>query len=120
MVPLVPSLAEAIAETAADVLVGATDWCTHPAGLDVARVGGTTWPDVDRVRDLRPDLVVTNAEENRPEDLAVLRVGGTPLRATPPATVDQALDSLGRVCAALGRPDPQSLTAARRAWGDPP
>ena len=41
VVSLVPSLTEAIALTAPGVLVGATNWCTHPAGLEVARVRGT-------------------------------------------------------------------------------
>ena len=41
VVSLVPSLTEALAVTVPDRLVGATDWCTHPAGLDVARVRGT-------------------------------------------------------------------------------
>jgi ABC-type Fe3+-hydroxamate transport system substrate-binding protein len=120
VVSLVPSLTEAIAATRGELLVGATDWCTHPAGLDVDRVGGTKWPDVDQVRRLRPDLVVANAEENRAEDVAALREAGIPVWVTAPATVDQALDSLGRLCAALGRPDPAWLTAAREAWVDPP
>lgn len=120
VVSLVPSLTEAIAATDAEVLVGATDWCTHPADLDVVRVGGTKWPDVDRVRELRPDLVVVNAEENRPEDVAALRDAGIPVWVTAPATVDQALDSLARLCAVLGRPDPSWLTAGRGAWADPP
>ena len=117
---LVPSLTEAIAATDAALLVGATDWCTHPGDLDVVRVGGTKWPDVDRVLGLRPDLVVANAEENRPEDVAALREAGIPVWMTAPATVDQALDSLARVCAALGEPDPGWLRAARDAWVDPP
>ena len=120
MVSLVPSLTEAIAATDADLLVGATDWCTHPAGLDVARVGGTKWPDVARVRELGPDLVVANAEENRPEDVAALREAGIAVWVTAPATVEQALDSLARLCAVLGRPDPAWLTAARDAWAAPP
>jgi ABC-type Fe3+-hydroxamate transport system substrate-binding protein len=120
VVSLVPSLTEAIAATDAEVLVGATDWCTHPADLDVVRVGGTKWPDVARVRELRPDLVVANAEENRPEDVAALRDAGIAVWVTAPATVDQALGSLGRLCAVLGRPDPAWLTAAREAWAAPP
>ena len=32
VVSLVPSLTEAVAATAPGLLVGATDWCTHPAG----------------------------------------------------------------------------------------
>ena len=34
----------------AALLVGATDWCTHPADLDVTRVRGTKNPDVGRDR----------------------------------------------------------------------
>lgn len=56
VVSLVPSLTEAVADTG--LLVGATDFCTHPAGLSVARVGGTKWPSLDAVLALRPDLVI--------------------------------------------------------------
>ncbi|MCF6734400.1 helical backbone metal receptor [Blastococcus sp. KM273129] len=119
VVSLVPSLTEAIATTDAGLLAGATDWCTHPAGLDVPRVGGTRWPDVGRVLDLAPDLVVANAEENRDEDLAALRAAGVPVWVTAPATVDQALDSLGRLCAVLGHADPAWLAEARAAWTAP-
>ncbi|MGH3296087.1 MAG: helical backbone metal receptor, partial [Trebonia sp.] len=35
VVSLVPSLTESVAVTRPDALAGATDWCTHPAGLDV-------------------------------------------------------------------------------------
>jgi ABC-type Fe3+-hydroxamate transport system substrate-binding protein len=115
----VPSLTEAIAATDAGLLAGATDWCTHPAGLDVPRVGGTKWPDVGRVLDLAPDLVVANAEENRDSDVAALRAAGVPVWVTAPATVDQALDSLTRLCAVLDRPDPGWLADARTAWAAP-
>jgi ABC-type Fe3+-hydroxamate transport system substrate-binding protein len=98
VVSLVPSLTEAIAATDISVLAGATDWCTHPAGLAVPRVGGTKWPDLDRVRALHPDLVVANAEENRDEDVDTLRAAGLRVWVTAPATVDEALDSLARLC----------------------
>jgi ABC-type Fe3+-hydroxamate transport system substrate-binding protein len=120
VVSLVPSLTEAIAATDAGLLAGATDWCTHPADLDLPRVGGTKWPDLDRLRALAPDLVVANAEENRAEDVAALRAAGIRVWVTAPATVAAALDSLGRLCAVLGRPDPGWLGAARTVWADPP
>jgi len=41
VVSLVPSLTESVAATAPGLLVGATDYCTHPADLDVTRVGVT-------------------------------------------------------------------------------
>jgi len=118
VVSLVPSLTEAIAATDAGLLVGATDWCTHPAGLDVGRVGGTKWPDLDRVLELAPDLVVANAEENRAEDVAALRDAGIPVWVTAPATVDQALTSLDRLCAVLDRPGPEWLRGVREAWAN--
>jgi ABC-type Fe3+-hydroxamate transport system substrate-binding protein len=120
VVSLVPSLTEAVAATDAGLLAGATDWCTHPADLDVARVGGTKWPDLDRVRALAPDLVVANAEENRAEDLAALRAAGIPVWVTAPATVEQALSSLDRLCAVLDRPGPQWLRRVHEVWADVP
>jgi ABC-type Fe3+-hydroxamate transport system substrate-binding protein len=120
VVSLVPSLTEAIAATDPALLAGATDWCTHPAGLDVPRVGGTKWPDVARVLALRPDLVVANAEENRAEDVQALSAAGVPVWMTAPATVAQALDSLGRLTGVLGHPDPGWLRQAREVWADPP
>ena len=73
IVSLVPSLTEAVAVSAPDALVGVTDWCTHPADLDLPRIGGTKNPRVDDVVRLRPDLVLANEEENRPADVEALR-----------------------------------------------
>jgi hypothetical protein len=64
--------------------------------------------------------VIANAEENRPEDVDALRAAGVAVWMTAPAAVDQALDSLGRLCAALGRPDPGWLRDARAVWAAPP
>jgi ABC-type Fe3+-hydroxamate transport system substrate-binding protein len=120
VVSLVPSLTEAVASTVPDVLVGATDWCTHPAGLDVPRVGGSKYPDLDRVRALRPDLVLLNVEENRREDADALRAAGIRVLVTYPRTVPQALRELADLLAALGVPEePGWLRAARRAWAAP-
>src|SRR5262249_46632568 len=46
IVSLVPSLTEALAATSRELLAGATDYCTHPADLDVPRVGGSRFPDL--------------------------------------------------------------------------
>ncbi|MFG3580266.1 helical backbone metal receptor [Micromonospora chersina] len=121
VVSLVPSLTEAVALTRPEVLVGATDWCTHPAGLDVARVGGSKYPDLDRVRALRPDLVLLNEEENRLADAEALRAAGVPVLVTFPRTVPEALTQLGELVDALGvAGEPDWLRAARRAWATPP
>ncbi|MFC4147573.1 helical backbone metal receptor [Micromonospora mangrovi] len=121
VVSLVPSLTEAVALTRPEVLVGATDWCTHPDGLDVDRVGGTKYPDLDRVLALRPDLVLLNEEENRRADADALVAAGVPVRVTFPRTVPGALTELGDLVTALGvTTAPDWLVAARRAWADPP
>jgi hypothetical protein len=119
VVSLVPSLTEAMAASAPGLLVGATDWCTHPADLDsrgVTRVRGTKNPDVAAVVALRPDLVLANAEENREPDLQALREAGVPVWVTDVRTVDGAFTSLERMLAACGIPGPGWLVRARAAW----
>ncbi len=120
VVSLVPSLTEAVAATAPEALVGATDWCTHPAGLDVPRVGGTKWPDVAAVLALEPDLVLANQEENRAEDVAALRAAGVDVWMCFPRTVPEALDALLEMCRRLAAPMPDWLRAARAAWSAAP
>ncbi|RCG31431.1 cobalamin-binding protein [Sphaerisporangium album] len=124
VVSLVPSLTESIAATAPGLLVGATDWCSHPGDLDVTRVRGTKNPDVAAVIALAPDLVVANEEENRVPDLDALRGAGVPVWVTVVRTLDDALSSLRRMLTgAMGLPEPPWLTAAERAWraaGDVP
>ena len=119
VVSLVPSLTEAVAVTAPGLLVGATDWCSQPADLDVTRVRGTKNPDVAAVLDLAPDLVVANAEENREQDLDALRAAGVPVWVTFPRTVPEALVSLRRMLAACGLDEPGWLTEARDVWAAP-
>ncbi|MFE4691879.1 helical backbone metal receptor [Streptomyces sp. NPDC056749] len=120
VVSLVPSLTEAVAVTAPGLLVGVTDWCTHPAGLTAARIGGTKNPDTAAVAALRPDLVVANEEENREADLAVLREAGLNVLVTEVRTLDQAFAELERVLTACGLNRPAWLEDARSAWAELP
>jgi ABC-type Fe3+-hydroxamate transport system substrate-binding protein len=116
VVSIVPSLTEAVAATAPGLLVGATDWCSHPADLDVVRVRGTKNPDVDTIVALRPDLVLANAEENRLPDLDALRTAGVPVYVTDVRTLDGAFAALRRMLAACGRDTPAWLAEAEAAW----
>ena len=119
VVSLVPSLTEAVALGAPGLLVGATDYCTHPADLPVARVGGSKYPSVDAVLALCPDLVLANVEENRREDVAALRAAGVAVFVTYPATVPAALSTLRRMFAVLGVSAPGWLAEAERVWTRP-
>lgn len=116
VVSLVPSLTESVAATDRSLLVGATDWCTHPDDLDVVRIGGTKNPDVPAVLALQPDLVLANAEENRSVDLDALRDAGAAVWVTDVRTVDDAFTSLARMVAACGLHRPAWLDDAVRAW----
>ncbi|KOU54406.1 helical backbone metal receptor [Streptomyces sp. WM6378] len=119
VVSLVPSLTEAVAVSAPGLLVGVTDWCSHPAGLDAVRVKGTKNPDVARIIELAPDLVVANEEENRPADLAALTAAGLDVLVTEVRTLPQAFAELERVLVdGCGLARPGWLDAAERAWAE--
>ncbi|MFJ8996230.1 helical backbone metal receptor [Streptomyces sp. NPDC102279] len=120
VVSLVPSLTEAITDGCPEVLVGATQWCTHPADLDVSRVRGTKNPDREAIVRLRPDLVIANKEENRELDVARLRAAGVPVWVTVIENVPEALESLERMFTkALQVPAPDWLTTAQGIWSGP-
>jgi ABC-type Fe3+-hydroxamate transport system substrate-binding protein len=129
VISLVPSLTEAVAMSVPGVLIGATDWCTHPGDLDaqgVVRLGGTKNPNLDAIADLAADLVIANEEENRGPDIEELRRRGVPVYVTDIRTVDQALSSIARLLRlfadadADGAVDTGWLDAAGAAWADPP
>lgn len=121
VVSLVPSLTEAIAVTAPELLVGATDWCSYPPDLDVARVRGTKNPNLNTIADLRPHLVVANREENRRLDVDRLRARGIAVWVTRIDTVDEALQSLRRLFTeALLVPAVPWLDEADEVWSRPP
>lgn len=120
IVSLVPSITEALATDVPDRLVGATDWCTHPAELDVTRVRGTKNPDLRAIRALSPDLVVANKEENRELDVRRLRESGVAVWVTDIETVPAAVGSLERLYAdALDLTAPGWLREARARWLGP-
>ena len=120
VVSLVPSLTEAVAATRPDALVGATDWCTHPADLDVMRVRGTKNPDRRAIAALEPDLVIANQEESRELDVRRLREAGVAVWVTRIETVDEAFSSMRRLFTdALGWGVPAWLEEAERAWSGP-
>lgn len=120
VVSLVPSLTEALASAHPERIVAATQWCTHPADLNVTRVRGTKNPNLRAICDLKPDLVVANKEENRPLDVSRLRTAGIPVWVTDIRTVPQAVNSLQRLFdVALDWTRPAWLEAAEQAWCGP-
>lgn len=75
IVSLVPSLTELLFELGLeDHISGRTRFCIHPENSvnSVPIVGGTKNPNLDKIYDIKPDLVIANREENRKEDVAEL------------------------------------------------
>jgi ABC-type Fe3+-hydroxamate transport system substrate-binding protein len=105
-VSLVPSLTEALFELSlGDRVVGVTDWCVHPARgvADLPKVGGTKNPSLERIRELAPDLVIANREENRRRDVERLLEAGIDVWVTYPRSVREAVAVLAEI-ADLGAP----------------
>ena len=68
VVSLVPSLTETLIECGVDV-VGRTRFCVHPADkvAEITRVGGTKGVNWQRLKELDPDWVIFDKEENLQE-----------------------------------------------------
>jgi ABC-type Fe3+-hydroxamate transport system substrate-binding protein len=95
VVSLVPSLTETLFELGVgESVVGITDFCIFPERLELPRVGGTKNPRVEQIRELRPDLVYVNLEENLKRHADAI-AEFAPLFVTEPKTIDD--------CAALIR-----------------
>ncbi len=75
IISLVPSLTELVFDLGLeDRLVGRTRFCVHPKEKveDIPIVGGTKNPRLDKIRELNPDYIIANKEENRPQDVKKL------------------------------------------------
>jgi ABC-type Fe3+-hydroxamate transport system substrate-binding protein len=123
VVSLVPSITEALVSVRREAVVGATDWCTHPADLDDTlerRVRGTKNPDLAAIRALEPDVVIANREENRELDVRRLQESGINVVVTRIETVPQAVEAFEHLFDdVLGWDRPDWLGQARDQWCGP-
>lgn len=101
LVSLVPSLTELLFWLGAgDGVVGRTRFCIEPR-REVERVpvvGGTKNPDIDLIAALAPDVVIANREENRREDVELLRERGIHVLVTEIfdlRSAEEVIDELG-------------------------
>jgi ABC-type Fe3+-hydroxamate transport system substrate-binding protein len=109
IVSLVPSLTATLFDLdQGRRLVGCTDYCELPAGYEaIPRLGGTKNPKRFAIRDLRPDLILMNIEENRRYDAEWFEQAGLPVFATFPRSPAQALAeiaNLAALCGVAGQP----------------
>ena len=102
IVSLVPSITELLFDLGLqEQVVGVTKFCVHPENSRKEKtiVGGTKNLRMDTIRELKPDLILANKEENNRED--VLRLAEEfPVFITDVSTVEDALEmimSVGRI-----------------------
>lgn len=73
---LVPSLTELLFDLGLGAQVaGRTRFCIHPKNRvsEIPIIGGTKNPSLDKIRALKPSLIIANREENRREDVEALQ-----------------------------------------------
>ncbi len=97
VVCLAPSITESMFDLGLGrYVVGITDYCVHPAGQlsSLARIGGPKTPDIERILQLKPELVIANQEESSREAIQNLMERGAPVWMTFPKTVTEMLGDL--------------------------
>jgi ABC-type Fe3+-hydroxamate transport system substrate-binding protein len=77
-------------------ITGRTRYCVEPAGQVgvIPSIGGTKDPDLRRIIDLQPDLVIASAEENVREHVEALIAAGVTVYVSLPSTVRRAIAEL--------------------------
>lgn len=76
IVSLVPSITETLCCIGLqDQIVGVTKFCVHPTNIkkNSKVIGGTKNPNIIKILSLKPDFIIANKEENRQEDIEILR-----------------------------------------------
>ncbi len=76
VISLVPSITETLFDLGltTDEIVGRTKFCIHPKNLvdDVEIIGGTKNLNIEKIKALKPDLIIANKEENVKEQVEEL------------------------------------------------
>lgn len=115
VVSLCPSLTETLfALGLRHEIVGRTEYCIHPADLveRVPTVGGTKSVSIDRVLELRPDLVIAEKEENRREDVERL-AAHAPVFVVDVMSFDDALRAIRDLGEPVARDDEARMLASQ-------
>jgi ABC-type Fe3+-hydroxamate transport system substrate-binding protein len=114
VVSLVPSVTETISSWGRGPFAS-TRFCERP---DLQHVGGTKDPDVARIIELAPDLVVVDTEENRREDHDALVAAGLEVHALSIRSLADVNEQLPGLAARLDlgwSPEPLVAPMAPRA-----
>ncbi|MDP2387298.1 MAG: helical backbone metal receptor [Bacteroidota bacterium] len=76
IISVVPSQSELLWDLGLrDELIGITKFCIHPNEMfiSITRVGGTKKLHIDKIKELNPDIIIANKEENERSDIEELQ-----------------------------------------------
>lgn len=105
IVSVVPSQTELLFDLGLDgEVVGITKFCIHPETRfsSTAKVGGTKALNMEKIRQLQPDLIIANKEENTREQIDQL-MQEFPVWISDICNLEEALHMIGQVGAMVGR-----------------
>ncbi|AKD54708.1 helical backbone metal receptor [Spirosoma radiotolerans] len=105
IISLVPSQTELLFDLGLDqAIVGITKFCVHPAERvkQKALIGGTKTLNLDRIRELDPDLIIANKEENTRDQIEELQ-RQYPVHVTDMTTLPDALRMIREVGTLVAR-----------------
>jgi ABC-type Fe3+-hydroxamate transport system substrate-binding protein len=113
IVSLVPSQTELLFDLGLqEEVIGITNFCVHPREqfLRKRRIGGTKSPSIRKIKELKPDLVIANKEENNREDIAEI-ASFCPVWTSDISNLEEALQMIKQVGAITGKADEGSELA---------
>ena len=99
IISIVPSQTELLFDLGLDdSVVGITKFCIHPASWFKTknRVGGTKKLNIDKIKALKPDLIIANKEENEKEQIKELQQL-FPVWTSDIATLENSLEMISSI-----------------------
>jgi len=96
IISLVPSLTETLFELGLeDKIIGITKFCVHPYHLKSVKinVGGTKKVHIEKIKALKPDIIIANKEENTLEVVESLK-NICPVFVTDIITVEDSIKTI--------------------------
>ena len=105
IISLAPSLTETLFALGLDSsIAGVTDYCDYPAAAKrKPKVGGMLNPNIERIAELQPDLVVMTASGNLETDYRTLTSLGIPTFVSNPRSIDGVFKSILDIGRLTGR-----------------
>ncbi len=74
IISLVPSISKLVLDLEVkNQLIGITRFCDQPEGQRIEVIGGTKNPNLEKIKALKPDVILANKEENNKSDIDYLR-----------------------------------------------